>query len=125
MKTFLQTTENVPGQAFVEFENTRQEQTIGENVYSIYDFKLCERNGVGFDIVSAEITMEGKSGALRVMTVTGEDLQAAGMASRVEPGGTTAINGGWPKGEFKRVGIAARILDDAGAAQTYYSMIEF
>lgn len=124
-KTFRQETPNVAGQAFVEFENTKQEQVIGENAYSIYDFKLCERNGVGFDIVSAEITMEGKSGALRVMTEASEDLQAAGFSTRVEPGGTTSINGGWPKGEFKRVGIAVHIQDDSGAAQTYYSMMEF
>lgn len=118
-------TPNVAGQAYVEYETSKQEMTSGDNVYSLYEFKLCERNGVGFDIASTEITMEGKSGKLRVMTQTPEELQAAGIATRVEPYGVTAITGGWPKGEFRRVGIAAHILDDAGAAQTYYSMIEF
>ena len=125
-ETYLQETPNEAGKAYIAFENSRSDENIGDNTYSIYNFQLCERNGVGFKITSVEISMEStKSETARTVTLAPEELEKAGFGSSLEPYGTLSINGGWPKGEFRRVGIAVRGTDDNGAALAFYSMIEF
>ena len=57
-------------------------------------------------------------------TLTGAVMMASGLKGK-DQNLTISINGGWPKGEFKRVGIAVCGTDDNGAALAFYSMIEF
>ena len=86
---------------------------------------MSEQNGVGFNISRLELTMEGQDGELRTATLKAEDLDNGGYTSKIDPNGELSIDGGFPKGEWVRAGMAVFGRDANGEAMTFYSLIEF
>lgn len=117
---YLVAAENHPGQACLTFDNRAWEASGDQQTFTRYDFRLREVNGVGFDIEAVELKLESAKGGVYTQTLTPADLDAADLGHHIEPGGTYAIDGGFPAGEFVRAGIAVQ-----GAEQTFYSLIEF
>ena len=113
------------GKAYIAFDNRIWDETGDNSVYRCYEFKMFEKNGVGFTITQVEVEHEGKSGAVRSATLNASDMKASGINGDIAPYGSTTISGGFPKGEFLRCGIAVYGNDANGAPLTFYSLIEF
>ena len=122
---YQQVTPNDPEKAFLVFENI-QWQEKGENqTFDRYNFKMHEKNGIGMDIVSVELKALSKNGNVRTATFAASDLRAGGAPDSIEPYGESYLDGGWPAGEFAKVGIAVHGVDKNGAQLTFYSMMKF
>ena len=67
----------------------------------------------------------GKNGVVRNIVLDASDLKASDIDADVPPYGTFDIPGGFPLGEFVRVGIVIIGIDATGVPMTYYSLIEF
>ena len=122
---YQQETPNEAGKAYIAFDNRIWDETGDNSVYRCYEFKMFEKNGVGFTITQVEVEQEGKSGAVRSATLNASDMKASGINGDIAPYGSTTISGGFPKGEFLRCGIAVYGNDANGAPLTFYSLIEF
>ena len=122
---YQQETPNEAGKAYITFDNRIWDETGDNSVYRCYEFKMFEKNGVGFTITQVEVEQEGKSGAVRSATLNASDMKASGINGDIAPYGSTTISGGFPKGEFLRCGIAVYGNDANGAPLTFYSLIEF
>ena len=122
---YQQETANEAGKAYIAFDNRIWDETGDNSVYRCYEFKMFEKNGVGFTITQVEVEQEGKSGAVRSATLNASDMKASGINGDIAPYGSTTISGGFPKGEFLRCGIAVYGNDANGAPLTFYSLIEF
>ena len=122
---YQQETPNEAGKAYIAFDNRIWDETGDNSVYRCYEFKMFEKNGVGFTITQVEVEHEGKSGTVRSATLNASDMKASGINGDIAPYGSTTISGGFPKGEFLRCGIAVYGNDANGAPLTFYSLIEF
>ena len=122
---YQQETPNEAGKAYIAFDNRIWDETGDNSVYRCYEFKMFEKNGVGFTITQIEVEHEGKSGTVRSATLNASDMKASGINGDIAPYGSTTISGGFPKGEFLRCGIAVYGNDANGAPLTFYSLIEF
>ena len=52
-------------------------------------------------------------------------MRAAGAPDVIEPYGESYLDGGWPAGEFVKVGITVHGVDKNGAQLTFYNMMQF
>ena len=76
-------------------------------------------------VTRVEVAIEGKNGVVRNIVLDASDLKASDIDADVPPYGTFDIPGGFPLGEFVRVGIVIFGIDATGVPMTYYSLIEF
>ena len=123
-ETYQQETPNEAGKAYITIDSRTWTEGNGGAEYQMYDFTLTEQNGIGFSISRIDVEMEGKTGAIRQMSMSAADLETA-IDPDVPAYGSVTINGGFPKGEFTRIGIAAYGSDANGAPLTFYDLIEF
>lgn len=124
-EAYRQETPNEAGKAYLTFENKTWEETGENSDYQRYDFTMYEQNGVGFSVPRLEMQFEGKSGAIRLGKYGASDLQASGLDPDIIPYGSLTIDGGFPKGEFMRVGITVYGNDANGEPLTFHTLIEF
>ncbi|MBQ8973542.1 MAG: helix-turn-helix domain-containing protein [Clostridia bacterium] len=121
---YQQETPSEAGKAYITFENRTWTEGNGGTEYQMYDFTLTERNGIAFSIARIDVEMEGKTGAVRSMSMSAADLETV-IDPDLPAYGSVTIDGGFPKGEFTRIGIAAYGSDANGEPQTFYDLIEF
>ncbi len=122
---YRQEVPNEPGKAYLAFRNKTWEESTENNAFQRYAFGLNEQNGVGFSVSRVEVTLEGPGGELRTATLKAEDLKNAGYNPDIAPYGDMTIDGGFPKDEWVRAGMAVFGRDANGEALTFYSLIEF
>ena len=114
------------GQARIVFQNKTWEEQGDDDAFTHYSIVLWEKNGVAFDLQRLDLKlMSASSGQYREMSLSAADLQAAAVNTHVEPNGMTYIEGGFPAGEFSRLGMEVHGADAAGNEQVWYSLIEF
>ena len=114
------------GQARIAFQNEVWEEQGDDTAFTHYKIVLQEENGVAFDLQRLDVKlMSASSGQCREMSLFAADMQAAAIETHVEPNGTNTIEGGFPAGEFSRLGVEIHGVDTAGNEQTWYSLIEF
>lgn len=123
-EVYQQETPNEAGKAYITFNNRTWIEANGGTDYQMYDFTLTEQNGIGFSISRIDVEMEGKTGAIRSMSLSAADLETFTDPDMPAYGSVT-INGGFPKGEFLRGGIAVYGSDANGEVMTFYGLIEF
>ena len=121
---YQQETPNETGKAYITFNSRTWTEGNGDTEYQMYDFTLTEQNGIGFSISRIDVEMEGKTGAIRQMSMSAADLEAV-IDPDLPAYGSVTIDGGFPKGEFIRAGSAAYGNDANGAPLTFYDLIEF
>lgn len=121
---YTRETPNEAGKAYLTFFHKTWIENNGGQDYQMYEFTLKEKNGVAFSITRIETQMEGKSGAIKEMTLSAEHLATFTNPEMPEYGDIT-ITGGFPKGEFLRLGIAAYGNDANGEPMAFYHLIEF
>lgn len=122
-EAYQQETPNEPGRAYITFDHRTWIETGGTD-YQMYDFTLTERNGIGFSISRIDVELEGKTGAVRSVSMSAADLEAFTDPDMPAYGSVT-IDGGAPKGEFIRAGIAVYGNDVNGEALTFHTLIDF
>ena len=122
---YRQDVPNEAGKTFFLFDNRVWDETGDGDTFQRYDFVMLEQNGVGFEIARVEVMLEGNSGKTRSATLDADALHAAGLQTDISAYGTFSIDGGFPKGEFVRAGIAVFGTDANGVPMTFYSLIEF
>lgn len=122
---YRQQTENDPARPFLIFNNVRWTEQGDTQTYDHYAFKMLEQNGHAFDVTSVEGCAEGKSGVLRTFSLGASDLVAMSLDPAIKPYGELTIDGGWPQGEFLRIGMEVRGQDPDGQTLVFYSLIEF
>ena len=123
-QVYQQEIPNEAGKAYLTFTNTHRE-TQGENqTFVLYEFKLHEKNGVGFAISSIELKAESARGNVRTETYAPSDFISYGSTTDIAPYGEWSFTGGFPKGEYLRVGIIVHGNDANGEPMIFYSMIE-
>ena len=122
---YRQTTPREDGKAYLVFNNMQWEETGEEQIYTRYAFKMFEKNGVGFSVEHIEVKMRSTRGNVNTATLGAGDLRATGLDPDIPPMGDLTISGGWPKGEFDKVGMTVYGTDANGEALTFYSLIEW
>ena len=122
---YRQQTENDPARPFLIFNNVRWTEQGDTQTNDYYAFKMLEQNGHAFDVTSVEGCAEGKSGVLRTFSLGASDLVAMSLDPAIKPYGELTIDGGWPQGEFLRIGMEVRGQDPDGQTLVFYSLIEF
>lgn len=124
-EVYRQETPNEAGKAYLTFDSKLWDEA-GDNVeYQRYVITMYEQNGVGFSVSRAELQFEGKTGTVRSAVLNANDLRVSGVDPDILPYGSLPIDGGFPKGEFKRAGIAVYGNDANGTPLTFYSLVEF
>ena len=126
MEYYQQETPNVPGQAWFTFDNQVWEAS-GENMsFQHYLIKMEEQNGVAFKVTRLEVKVQSaKSNRVaRVFNMGVSDMQASLVETDIPPYGTFSVEGGFPMGEFNRVGVAVFGNDANGTPLAFYSLIE-
>lgn len=119
-------TPNDPDRAFLSIDSRTWNENSGGSTYSRYSFTLTERNGKPFNVERIEASMEGiRNNSVKMLTLTAEDLRSSGLEPDIPAYGTLSMDGGYPKGEFDRVGIAVYGKDADGTPNAYYTLIEF
>lgn len=123
-EAYRQETPNEPGKAYLTFDNRTWTEGSGGTDYQMYDFTLTEQNGIGFSISRIDAECEGRTGTVRSISTS-----AAVLETTIDPDipayGSVTVVGGFPDGEFIRVGIAVYGSDANGAPLTFYDLIEF
>ena len=113
-------------QSRIAFQNEVWEEQGDDAAFTHYNIVLREENGVAFDLQRLDVKlMSASSGHCREMSLSAADLQAGATETHVEPNGTISIEGGFPAGEFSRLGAEIHGVDAAGNEQIWYSLIEF
>ena len=123
---YQQETPNVPGQAYFVFDNQTWEAS-GENMsFQHYLIKMEEQNGVAFKVTRLEVKVQSaKSNRVaRVFNMGVSDMQASLVETDIPPYGIFSVEGGFPMGEFNRVGVAVFGNDANGTPLAFYSLIE-
>ena len=119
-------TANDPDRAFLSIDSRTWEENNGGSTYSRYSFTLTERNGKPFNVERIEADMESsRNKSVKTLVLTAEDLRSYGLEPDIPAYGTLSMDGGYPKGEFGRVGIAVYGKDADGTPNAYYTLIEF
>ena len=119
-------TANDPNRAYLSFYNRMWEENTGGSTYSCYNFTLTERNGKPFNVDRIEANMENsRNKGVKTIILTAGDLRSFGLEPDIPAYGTLSMDGGYPKGEFGRVGIAVYGKDADGTPNAYYTLIEF
>ncbi|MDO4865993.1 MAG: helix-turn-helix transcriptional regulator [Clostridia bacterium] len=124
---YQQETPNVPGQAWFVFDN-QSWIASGENMsFQHCLIKMEEQNGVAFNVTRLEVKVQSaKSNRVtRVFNMGVSDMQVNMVETDIPPYGTFSIEGGFPMGEFRRVGIAVFGNDANGTPLAFYSLIEY
>ena len=124
---YQQETPNVPGQAWFIFDN-QSWIASGENMsFQHYLIKMEEQNGVAFNVTRLEVKVQAANSnrVTRVFNMGVSDMQASLVETDIPPYGTFSIEGGFPKDEFKRVGIAIFGNDANGTPLAFYSLLEY
>ena len=122
---YRQETPNDPEHAWISFENEVWQKDGDNKTYQRYNLVLCEKNGIGYNVARVDVEMEGKGGSVMKSTLDGDDLRAYEIDPNIPPYGTITIPGGFPVGEFPRVGATVYGSDTTGKPLTFYSLIEF
>ena len=119
-------TANDPDRAFLSIDSRTWNENSGGSTYSRYSFTLTERNGKPFNVERIEATLEGtRKKGVKTLILTAEDLRNYDLEPDIPAYGTLSMDGGYPKGEFDRVGIAVYGKDADGTPNAYYTLIEF
>ncbi len=119
-------TPNDPDRAFLTIDNRTWEENTGGTTYSRYSFTLTERNGKPFNVERIEANMEGiRNKDVKTFLLTAEDLRNYDLEPDIPAYGTLSMDGGYPKGEFDRVGIIVYGKDADGTLNAFYTLIEF
>ena len=123
---FRQETPNEPGRPYLTFNNAQWEESGENQTFTRYAFRMYEQNGKSFTISRIKVQAEsGKSGAVRTADYGPSDLAAGGLDSVIPAHGDYSFPGGWPKGEYARVGFVIYGTDENGEELAFYSLIEF
>lgn len=122
---YTQEVPNEAGKAYLSFDKKVWEEKNGTDEFQYYVFNIKEDNGVGFSITRIETQMEGKGGAIRAINLAADDLRSFMLEPDLVPYGTMPLQGGFPKGEILRVGIAVYGNDANGEPMIFYSLLEF
>ena len=121
---YQQQTPNEPGQAWFTFDNQVWEAS-GENMsFQHYLIKMDEQNGVAYDVTRLEVRVQANNGVVRASNMSASDLQAAKTETAVPPYGSFSVEGGFPIGQFDRIGVAVFGTDANGTPLAFYSLIE-
>lgn len=123
VETYLQETPNESDKAYITVDHKTWIATNGGNEYQMYDLTMTEKNGIGFSVSRVEVQLDGVNGPTRGMTVTAEDIAQA-TDPNIPPYGSITIDGGFPKGEFVRIGVVVYGQDANGEPQAFYHLIE-
>ena len=124
-ETYRQNTPVEPGRAYLTFDNKVWDEVGEHETWQHYCFTMREQNGTGFNISRVELQLESKNGGTRSAVYAAADLRAASLNPDIPPYGEMPFEGGFPKGEFLRAGIAVYGTDTNETPMTFYSLIEF
>lgn len=124
---FSQQTANDPDRAYLVYNHRTWEEATQGTVYACYAFTLNERNGKPFHITRMEVTLEGmvKQGSVRTFVLSADDLREAGHDPDIPAYGSFTMDGGSPKSDFGRIGVAVYGEDADGQANAFFDLIEF
>ncbi|MBE5806742.1 MAG: helix-turn-helix transcriptional regulator [Clostridiales bacterium] len=121
---YQQETPNEPEKAYLTFDNRAWDEKGDYDTFQRYSFTMYETNGIGFDVERVELQAQGIT-KVRTATYGPNDLRADNKNPEIVPYGSLLFDGGFPKGNFSRVGIAVYGNDANGEPLVFYSLIEF
>ena len=124
-QAYQQETPNESDKTYLTIDHRTWEESGDGSAYQLYDFTLTENNGVGFTVTRLDLQLEGKSGAIRSMRYGDDDLRASKIDPDIPPYGRLTIDGGFPKGEFTRMGVTVYGTDANGTPLTFRHLITF
>lgn len=125
VETYRQVAPNEADKAYLTFDNRIWDEKGENETYQHYCFTMREKNGIGYNISRVELQLENSYGGTRSATYAAKDMRAASLNPDITPYGEMPFEGGFPKGQFLRVGIAVYGTDANGAPMVFYSLIEF
>ena len=123
---YAQQTPNDPSRAYLDITDRIWEAQSEGASYTRYATTLTELNGKPFTVTRVVADMENaKRDNVRGFVLTGEDLKNAGYEPDIPAAGTLILDGGFPKGDFLRVGLVITGTDADGTVNTFYHLIQF
>lgn len=116
---------NDPDKAYLSIEPTVSVVDNGGSAYQMYDFKIIETNGIGFNIEYVTYFHYSDKGTVYRGVFTAQDFRSFGLDPELPPYGTLPFNGGFPVGEFDSIGIVIHGTDVNGAPMTFHGYAEY